>query len=278
MLAGDNEKISVAHRTISRDRLHAHDGNSRIARHFAVWSLRSSSLRTDADKRVFFNTKSPVAGWDRVASFYRAETQGAKLHLSRQVLSARLQPGKDPIIVIGAIVELFAALDEVGIPVHKEFVWMYFVDDLPHGYEFIKNNLRGSKEPLTRIVLEDALRSRYNVQPGEGKEGMILDTALFVSGSKVGRGVGRGGGRAGTNKGKLDTRGRSEGLSSQANITCNHCQTPEHIGPNYLERQIKPHELTFNRKILTHLNKPSEYPHRRGEVIMSKRLGGNIGC
>ena len=74
VLAGDNEKIPVTHRTISRDRLHAHYGNSKIARHFAVWSLSSSSLRTDADKRVFFSTKSPVAGWDRVASFYRAET------------------------------------------------------------------------------------------------------------------------------------------------------------------------------------------------------------
>ena len=96
---------------------------------------------------------------------------------------------------------------------------MYLVDDLPPGYEFVKNNLQGSKEPLTRVVLEDALRSRYNVQSGEVKEGMILDTTLFVSGSKAGRGVGRGGGRAGTNKGKLDTRGRSEGLSSQAKIT-----------------------------------------------------------
>ena len=50
---------------------------------------------------------------------------------------------------------------------------------------------------------------------------MILDIAVFVSGSKAGRGVGRGGGRAGTNKGKLliDTRGRSKGLSSQAKIT-----------------------------------------------------------
>ena len=81
----------------------------------------SSSPKTDADKRVFFSTKSPVAGWDGVASFHRAETQGAKLSLSRKALSARLQPGKYPTIVIGEIVELLAALDEVGIPVHEEF-------------------------------------------------------------------------------------------------------------------------------------------------------------
>ena len=173
---------------------------------------------------VFFSTKSPVAGRDRVASFHRAETQGAKLLLSRQVLSARLQPGQDPAIVIGAIVELLPALDEVGIPVHEEFIGLHFVDNLPPGYEFIKNNLQGSKEPLTRIVLEHALRSRYNVQSGGKKERTILDSALFVSGSKAGRGVGRGGGCGGTNKGKLDSRGRSEGLSYQAKIACNHCQ------------------------------------------------------
>ena len=84
--------------------------------------------------------------------------------LSRQVLSARLQPGKDPAIVIGEIVELLTALDEGEIPVHEEFILLHFVDNLPPGYESVKKNLQGSKEPLTRIVLEDALRSRYNVQ------------------------------------------------------------------------------------------------------------------
>ena len=38
----------------------------------------------------------------------------------------------------------------------------------------------------------------------------ISYTALFVSGSKAGRGVGRGGGHSGANNGKLDRRGRSE--------------------------------------------------------------------
>ena len=56
-------------------------------------------------------------------------------------------------------------------------------------------------------MLEDALRSKYNVESGGKKGRMILDTALFVSGSKAGRGAGRGGGRTGTNKGKLDRRG-----------------------------------------------------------------------
>ena len=127
---------------------------------------------------------------------------------------------------MGEIVELLPALGEAGILVHEEFIWLPFVDSLLRGYEFLKNNLQGLKEPLTRSVLEDALRSRYNVQ-SDGKKGKtISDTALFVSGSKTGRGVSGGRGRDGTNKGKLDSRGRSEGLSSQAKITCNHCQNP----------------------------------------------------
>ncbi|CAN0227654.1 unnamed protein product, partial [Ascophyllum nodosum] len=167
--------------------------------------------------------------WERVASFHRAETQEAKLLLSRKVLSARLQPGKDPAIVIGEIVELLAALAEVGIPVHEEFIWLHFVDNLPPGYKFIKNNLQGSKEPLTRTVLEDALRSRYNVQSGGKKGKTIPDSAMFVFSSKAGR-------DGGTYKGKLDSRCRSEGLSSQA-MTCNNCQKPGHIRPNCPERQ-----------------------------------------
>ena len=75
VLSGDKEEVPVADRTISRDRLNAHYGNSKVAKYFAVWSLISSSLKIDADKRVFFSTKSPVASWDRVASFHRAETQ-----------------------------------------------------------------------------------------------------------------------------------------------------------------------------------------------------------
>ena len=138
MLSGKKEEVTVVDRTISRDRLNAHHGNLKVAKHFAVRSLISSSLKTDADRRVPFSTKSPVAGWDRVASFHRAETQGAKLLLSRQVINARLQPGNDPAIVIGEIVELLSALDEVGIPVHKEFVWLHFVDNLPPGYELLK--------------------------------------------------------------------------------------------------------------------------------------------
>ena len=76
-----------------------------------------------------------MAGWDRVASIHRAKTQEAKLLLSRQVLSARLWPGEDPAIVIGAIMELLAALDEVGMSVHEEFIWLDFVANLPPSYE-----------------------------------------------------------------------------------------------------------------------------------------------
>ena len=78
-----------------------------------MWSLISSYLKTDADKRIFFRTKLPVTCWDRVASFHRTETQAVKLLLSRHVLSDHLQPGKHPAIVIGEVVELFVALDEV---------------------------------------------------------------------------------------------------------------------------------------------------------------------
>ena len=180
VLSVDKEEVLVTDRTISRDCLNTHCGNSKVATHFAVWSLISSSLKTDAEKQVFFSTKSSVAGWDSVAFFHRAETQGAKLLLSRKVLSARLQPGKDPAIVIGEIVELLATfLDEVGIPVHEKFIWLHFVDNLPPKYEFIKNNLQGSKEPLSRTVLEDALRSRYNVQSGGKKK--ILFRILHCS-------------------------------------------------------------------------------------------------
>ena len=142
VLFGDKEEIPVADRTISRDRLNAHYGNSKVANCFADWSLISSLLKTDADRRALSSTKSPVAGWDRVASFHRAETQGAKLLLSRQVLGARLQPGKDHAIVIGEITELLAVLDEVGIPVHEEFIWLHFVDNLPPGHEFIRSTCK----------------------------------------------------------------------------------------------------------------------------------------
>ena len=85
-----------------------------------------------------------MAGENRVASFHRPETQEANLLLSRQILSAWRQPGKDPAIVIGEIVNILAALEEVRIPVHEEFAWLHFVDNLLPGYEFIKNfNCRG---------------------------------------------------------------------------------------------------------------------------------------
>ena len=69
VLSGDKEDVHVADRTISRDRLNAHYGSSKVAKHFAVWTLISSSLKTNADKGVFFCTKSPVARWDRVVLF-----------------------------------------------------------------------------------------------------------------------------------------------------------------------------------------------------------------
>ena len=55
VLSGDKEEVPVVDGTISRDRLNAHYGNSKIAKHFAVWSLILSSLKTNADKRVVFS-------------------------------------------------------------------------------------------------------------------------------------------------------------------------------------------------------------------------------
>ena len=90
VLDGEKQEVPVADRAICQDCLHAHYGKSKVAKHFSVWSLTSSSLKTNADKRVFFTTKSAMTGWYRVTFFHRAETQGVKLLLRRQVLCARL--------------------------------------------------------------------------------------------------------------------------------------------------------------------------------------------
>ena len=124
----------------------------------------------------------------------------------------------------------------MGIPVHEEFIWLRFVSNFPPGYEFIRNNLQGSKESLTRTVLENALWSRYNVQSGGKKGRTILDSALFVSGSRAGRGVGRVGGSGGTNMASW-TEGVEVRGFHRRRITCNHCQKPGHIRPNCHERQ-----------------------------------------
>ena len=44
VLSGGKEEVPVADRTVSRNRLNAHYCNSKVAKHFAVWSLISSSL------------------------------------------------------------------------------------------------------------------------------------------------------------------------------------------------------------------------------------------
>ena len=46
VLSGDKEEVFVVDRTISRDRLHVHYGNSKVAKTFALWSLISSLLKT----------------------------------------------------------------------------------------------------------------------------------------------------------------------------------------------------------------------------------------
>lgn len=71
------------------------------------------------------------------------------------------------------------------------------MDNLSPGYEFIKNNMQGS---ITRTVLEDTLRSRYNVQSGAQGGRTISDPALFVSSLKTGRGGGRSSGHGGNSE------------------------------------------------------------------------------
>ena len=100
------------------------------------------------------------------------------MFLSRQVLSTRLQPGNYPAIIIGEVVELLAALDEVGIPVHEEYIWLHFVETFPQVTSLSKEQPARVEETLTRVVLEDALRSKYNVQSSVKKGRMVLDTAL----------------------------------------------------------------------------------------------------
>lgn len=56
-----------------------------------------------------------------------------------QVLSsARLQLSNDFAVVIGKIVELLVALDEVGIPIKEGIIWPL----APFSREFIKTNLQ----------------------------------------------------------------------------------------------------------------------------------------
>ena len=45
VLSGDKKEISVADRMLSRDRLNAHYGNSKVEKYSGVWSLNSSLLK-----------------------------------------------------------------------------------------------------------------------------------------------------------------------------------------------------------------------------------------
>ena len=96
---------------------------------------------------------------------------------------------------------------------------------------------------------------------------MILDTTLCVSGSKAGRGVGHGGGRGITNKGKLDSRGRNEELSSRAETTCNHCQKPGPIRPNVRKCQCLKYKGWGHEAVSC----PSQVPIPKGNGEKEKR-------
>ena len=65
-----------------------------------------------------------------------------------------------------------------------------------------------------RTVLEDAMRSRYNVQTGGKSWRADLDIALFVSSAKAGWGGVRGGVHGENHKIKLDSRDQGLGKST----------------------------------------------------------------
>ena len=183
-MRGNREEIPVNDKTIPRERSHAHYGEAQVAKHLAVYITISRVLKSDADKRVLLSTTSPVAGWERIATFHRTKTRGYKLFfLRRWLLSALLQPNKDLAIVIGEIIELLAALEEVGIPVHKEFTWLHFVDNLPPGHDFIRNSLRSSKEPPLRAPsskMRCAVDTMFSLEEKEEKGLRILRSLFSV--------------------------------------------------------------------------------------------------
>ena len=130
-----------------------------------------------------------MAEWDRDASFHRAKTQEAKLLLSRQVLNATLQPGKDPATVTAR-------------------AWKYVLRLMRWG-SFSTKSSSGSISWTTSLY--KGSHSRYNVQYGSGKGRTISDTALFAAGSKAEKGGGCDGGRGSNNKSKAESKGRGEG-------------------------------------------------------------------
>ena len=94
------EEISVADRTSSRDCLYAHYDKLKVARHFAVWNL--FKLVEDRCRYTSFVQYEVASGWLGQGCFFSScRIWRVKLFRSRQVLSARLQRGKYPGIVIG---------------------------------------------------------------------------------------------------------------------------------------------------------------------------------
>ena len=160
------------------------------------------------------------------------------------MLRSRFQLNKDLAVTISEVVELLAGLGEVGIHVHGNIIRLDFVYNLPPDYAFVKNNLQSSKELFTCTVLEDALRSRYNVQAGGEKGKVISPNVLFVPCDKNGRRGSRGGKRGEKfgKGGKPNDKERGEESSgvnslSQPTMTCKYCQKPGRFRPNCPERQ-----------------------------------------
>ena len=126
-LDGEKRKILFADKTIGREYLHAHYGQTKIAKHIAVWRLNSSVLKTDADERfLLYEVASTWLENDRLFPSHRdSKSEGAPKLTSSQRSASGKQRRRS-----STWRGLLAALDEVGIPVREQFICVYFVYNL----------------------------------------------------------------------------------------------------------------------------------------------------
>ena len=90
MLGGNKEEMSFAERMNPCECLYAHYGGVIVAKYFALWSLISSALKSDADKRVcVFSTGSPVAELKTIISFTPSENARGQHIPPEQINSSR---------------------------------------------------------------------------------------------------------------------------------------------------------------------------------------------
>ena len=142
VLAGDKKDISVTDRTISRDRLHAHHGNSKVAKHFTMYGVWFQARRRQMLINEYFSVRSRqwLVGTGLLLSIVQQS-------MERRYFSAGrfLALVFNRVTILDEVVELVVALDEVEVPVHEEFIWLHFVDNLPPRYEYVKRTTSKSR-------------------------------------------------------------------------------------------------------------------------------------